>query len=140
MIALGARAATILLDLTPMMLDLWKRLVHSGIDPRRLALENDEAKISALLFDEIGVQYGDLEAGDYDRLKAALDRIEVWLNKMKQAEKSVEESTGPPVIAAQPAIADTPPPAEPEPSEETKSKREPATYSAGKESLDWTRL
>jgi hypothetical protein len=148
MIALGARAATILLDLTPMMLDLWKRLVHSGIDPRRLALENDEAKISALLFDEIGVQYRDLDAGDYDRLKAALDRIEVWLNKMKQAEKSVEESTGPPDAGPVegPEIAATvntytPPTVEPAPQEaKSKGEREPATYSAGKDSLDWTKL
>lgn len=139
MMALGARAATILLDLTPKMCELWKRLVRSGIDPRRLELENNEAKIAALLFDELGVQYRDLDAGDYDRLKAALDRIEIWLRKMKDEEKEVEESTGPPSEAAT-KKPDPPPEATPPPSEQTKNEREPATYSAGKDSLNWTKL
>lgn len=139
MVALGARAALILLDLTPRMLDLWTRLVRAGIDPRRLALEHDEAKIAALLFDEIGVQYHDLDAGDYDRLKKALDRIEAWLDKMKQAEAEKPQANGPPGPAAEPDATLTPQ-AEQPPEQPVKAAREPAPYSAGKDSLDWTKL
>jgi len=143
MLALGTRAALVLVDLTPMILDQWKRLVEAGIDPRRLALTNHESKIAALLFDEIGVQYHDVDANQAQRIAEALDKLEAWVRKLKKEEKEQNEgeSTGPPAAAAEPATPDTPPPVEPAPQEEqAKSGREPAPYSAGKESLDWTKL
>jgi hypothetical protein len=84
MLALGARAATLLLDLSPLILAQWKHLVECGTDPRRLALDDHDGKIAALLLDEIGVQYHEIDANEHERIAEALTKMEAWVRKLKE--------------------------------------------------------
>ena len=107
MVVLGTRCALLLLELGPVVLAQWKRLVEAGIDPRRLALDDHDGKIAALLFDEIGVQYHDVMATDQERIREALDKLEAWVRKLKDQE-SVPGAGGPAAGPPVPSPAEGP--------------------------------
>ena len=157
MVALGTRAALLLLELSPLIVAQWKRLVEAGTDPRRLALDDHDAKVAALLFDEIGVQYHEVMASDQEKLREALDKLEAWVRKLKEAEEANKggggPETGPPVaspvagadstrgqanFASQKEPDPTPDNGETEPDPDP--SRKPAPYSGSGASLDWTKL
>jgi hypothetical protein len=167
MLALGARAATLLLDLSPLIMAQWKRLVEAGTDPRRLALDDHDGKIAALLFDEIGVQYHEVIATDQEKLREALDKMEAWVKELKAEERKRGAADALPEggEVAVPSNVEGAAIAEPSATlleeakgsastgsgqagtfPETASEKEPdptrppAPYSAGGVSLDWTKL
>ncbi len=152
---LGVRAIELLERISPLLHEQFEHLVHSGIDVRRLTYDGDDAAIAALLLDELGLQYHEIGATDYDRMREALAKMEAWVkaNFGKKKEAAEGADTGPPVPpaagpeegpgeTAEPAPEAKAPPVEhaAPPEEKSRSEREPVLYSAGKESLDWTRL
>ncbi len=151
MLVLAVRAAEMLQDLSPLLTDQWKLLLeHFKVDPRRLALNGDEERMAALMLDELGIQFHEIGATEYARLRDALDKIEAWIKQAKNPDEDSEEGgeaqAGPPGVTQAPpevqaaqeaAAAESAPPAESK--EEHPASRPPAPYSAGGADLDWTK-
>ncbi len=160
MLVLAVRAAELMCELSPLIVARWKHLLnHFKVDPRRLSLNHDEERVAALMLDELGIQYHEIGTTDYARLRDALDKIEAWIKQARNPDegKGGEAQAGPPGVSPPPCPVAEPdadateaetaqvaqaakPVSEQEAAPEKPRERPPATYSTGKESLDWTKL
>ncbi len=151
MLALGQRAAELLIELAPIIRQKTNALINAGIDPRSTLRRASSMQIAHVFLDELGIDLEHIERASFEQMLSALKEVQEWITQCRRSEavyfkgaSSSEQgaaATGPPANAAEPAFPDAPPPVEPAPQDEkARSGREPELYSAGKDSLDWTKL
>ena len=145
MLALGQRAAELLADLAPLVRNITQNFIRAGIDPRPTLRRAASMQVAHVFADELGIDLENVEQASFEQLQAALKRVQEWIIECRRgevvflAEAAQSEGTGPPdENGVGQEDAQKPDPVS-ESGEEQTQGRTPATYSAGPESLDWTK-
>jgi len=147
MLALGQRAAELLADLAPLVRNITQNFIRAGIDPRPTLRRAASMQVAHVFADELGIDLENVEQASFEQLQAALKRVHEWIIECRRGEvvflteaaQSESEGTGPPdENGVGQEEAPKPDPVS-ESGEEQTQVRTPATYSAGPESLDWTK-
>jgi pyruvate/2-oxoglutarate dehydrogenase complex dihydrolipoamide acyltransferase (E2) component len=145
MMALGQRAAELLADLAPLVRNITQNFIRAGIDPRPTLRRAASMQVAHVFADELGIDLENVEQASFEQLQAALKRVQEWIIECRRgevvllSEAAQSEGTGPP--DANGVGQEEAPKPDPvcESGEEQTPGRTPATYSAGPESLDWTK-
>ena len=144
MLALGQRAAELLVELAPLIREITEAFVRAGIDPRPTLRRAASMNVAHVFKDELGIDLENIEQASFEQLLSTLKRVQEWIAECQRSEVvylgmrpagKASAPTGPPVQTAEVAQA-----SEAGGKAEAPEGRAPATYSAGPESLDWTKL
>ncbi len=145
MLALGQRAAELLADLAPLVRNITQNFIRAGIDPRPTLRRAASMQVAHVFADELGIDLENIEQASFEQLQAALKRVQEWIIECRRgevvllSEAAPSEGTGPPDEDGVGHRAVEEPDPISESGEEQTQRRTPAAYSAGPESLDWTK-
>ncbi len=102
MLALGQRAAELLVDLAPLVRNITQNFIRAGIDPRPTLRRAASMQVAHVFADELGIDLENIEQASFEKLQAALRRVQEWIAECRRgavvflADTAQSEGTGPP--------------------------------------------
>jgi hypothetical protein len=84
MLALGQRAAELLIQLAPLIREKTVAFIKAGIDPRQILRRAQSMTIAQIFLDELGIDLENIERADAATLHAAMQRVQLWIRECKR--------------------------------------------------------
>ncbi len=84
MMALGQRAAELLIQLAPLIREKTVAFIRAGIDPRQTLRRAQSLTIAQIFLDELGIDLENIERADAATLHAAMQRVQLWIRECKR--------------------------------------------------------